>query len=42
MFFFQAYFFFLREESDLDGMLGASLFDHVEGLEKAQIEACIM
>jgi len=43
MFCFMIYFFILREENDVDhNILGASLFDHVEGLEKAQIEACIM
>jgi len=37
------YFFILREDNDIDEMIGGgSLFDHVQGLEKAQLEACIM
>jgi len=37
------YFFILREENDIDDMIGGgSLFDQVQGLEKAQLEACIM
>merc|ERR1712107_66612 len=40
--FFQIYFFMLREENDIDqGLAGNSLFDQIEGLEKAQIEVCI-
>eukprot|EP00088_Acartia_fossae_P039000 TRINITY_DN40562_c0_g1_i1.p1 TRINITY_DN40562_c0_g1~~TRINITY_DN40562_c0_g1_i1.p1 ORF type:complete len:188 (-),score=30.04 TRINITY_DN40562_c0_g1_i1:190-723(-) len=39
---FMIYFFILREENDMDDMiLGTSLFDRVEGLEKTQIEVCI-
>ena len=36
------YFFVLREENDIDVKLSqGTLYDHIEGLEKQQIEACI-
>jgi len=34
---FMIYFFFLREENDLDEALGESLYDRVPGLEKATL-----
>lgn len=34
---FMVYFFILRDENDLDEMLGTSLYDRIEGLEEAQL-----
>jgi len=40
---FMIYFFCLREENDVDIVLSTgSLFDKIEGLEKVQLETCIM
>ena len=32
------YFFFLREENDIDEELGKSLYERIPGLEKAQLQ----
>ena len=39
---FMIYFFYLREENDIDKLLGVSLYDRIEGLEKANVLAAIM
>ena len=42
-FFFQLYFCVLREENDIDVVLATgSLYDQVEGLEKTNLETCIL
>jgi hypothetical protein len=38
---FMIYFFMYREENDLDEILGVSLYDRIDGLEKANIFAAI-
>jgi len=38
---FMIYFFIFREENDLDEILGVSLYDRIDGLEKANIIAAI-
>ena len=35
------YFFYLREENDLDDILRISLYDRIDGLEKANLLTCI-
>ena len=35
------YFFFLREENDMDEALGVSLYDRIPGMEKANLIAAI-
>ena len=38
---FMLYFFVFREENDIDEILGVSLYDRIDGLEKANIIAAI-
>ena len=38
---FCIYFFILREENDYDQLLEVSLYDRIEGLEKANVIAAI-
>ena len=38
---FMIYFFYLREENDLDAALGTSLYDRIDGLEKANLIASL-
>lgn len=35
------YFFYLREENDMDELLGESLYNRIDGLEKANLIASI-
>jgi len=38
---FMIYFFYLREENDVDEMMGVSLYSRIDGLEKANLIASI-
>ena len=38
---FMMYFFFIREENDLDEALGESLYNRIDGLERVNIQTSI-